>query len=184
MINLSLQRHALFALLAAALFGASPALAKLLVGELSPMVLAGLLYLGSGLGLSVVWLARALYAGARPAPGGETHLQRADYPWLAGAIVSGGVLAPVLLLGEPLTVMLLVAVALMAVASWLVLTERHAHAHGHELLRHVHEHVHDEHHQHIHGEEAGDGPHAHAHSHAPLQHSHAHLPDIHHRHGH
>ena len=40
-------------LLAAALFGASTPLAKLLVGEISPWMLAGLFYLGSGIGLSV-----------------------------------------------------------------------------------------------------------------------------------
>lgn len=48
----------LHALLAAALFGASTPFAKLLVGEMSPWLLAGLLYLGSGFGLAVARLAR------------------------------------------------------------------------------------------------------------------------------
>ena len=42
----------IYALVAAALFGASTPLAKLLLGELPPVALAGLLYLGSGFGLS------------------------------------------------------------------------------------------------------------------------------------
>ena len=41
-----------YALVAAALFGASTPLAKLLLGELPPIALAGLLYLGSGVRLS------------------------------------------------------------------------------------------------------------------------------------
>ena len=85
------------ALLAALLFGASAPFAKLLLarGGLSPVVLAGTLYLGSGLGL-------ALWRGWKKQRGeGETKeapLRRADWPWLAGAIAAGGVLAPVLLL--------------------------------------------------------------------------------------
>jgi drug/metabolite transporter (DMT)-like permease len=42
------QSGILFALLSAALFGASTPLAKALLGEISPWLLAGLLYLGSG----------------------------------------------------------------------------------------------------------------------------------------
>jgi len=41
------------ALLAALLFGAGTPLAKLLLGSVSPWLLAGLLYLGSGLGLGL-----------------------------------------------------------------------------------------------------------------------------------
>lgn len=77
------------ALLSAALFGVSAAFAKLLLGEVSPWLLAGLLYLGSGLGLAVVRLAwRSKEAG----------LSRRDLPWLAMAVLSGGVIGPVLLL--------------------------------------------------------------------------------------
>ena len=46
-----MNRNVVFALLAAALFGASTPFAKLLVGNLPPILLAGLLYLGSGIGL-------------------------------------------------------------------------------------------------------------------------------------
>ena len=48
-------RPALPALAAALLFGASTPLAKLLVGAVPPLLLAGLLYLGSGLGLGALW---------------------------------------------------------------------------------------------------------------------------------
>ena len=82
------------ALLAAALFGASTPLAKLLVGELPPLLLAGVLYLGSGLGLSIWYAIRRLIARAAP----HDRLRRRDVPWLAGAIVAGGIIGPALLM--------------------------------------------------------------------------------------
>jgi drug/metabolite transporter (DMT)-like permease len=92
-VDLAIQRYALFALAAAALFGASTPFAKLLLGEVSPIVLAGLLYLGSGIGLALLRLARR--GNERPR---ETPLAARDRGWLAGAILCGGVLGPVLLL--------------------------------------------------------------------------------------
>ena len=83
-----------YALLGAALFGASTPVAKLLVGNIGVVMLAGLLYAGSGLGLGA-WL--ALRAWIRPAAG-RPRLAATDYRWLAGAIVSGGVIGPVLLM--------------------------------------------------------------------------------------
>ncbi len=84
------------ALLAAALFGASTPLAKLLLdrAQVSPVLLAGALYLGSGLGLAF-WRVgtRRREIASREAP-----LRRGDLPWLGGAILAGGVAAPVLLL--------------------------------------------------------------------------------------
>lgn len=95
----------------------------------------------------------------------------------------GAVLA--VLLGEPVTLPLLVAGALMALGIWLHLTEHHAHEHKHEEMEHEHEHVHDEHHQHEHDFPVAPGvKHTHRHRHAPLRHSHAHYPDMHHRHEH
>jgi drug/metabolite transporter (DMT)-like permease len=93
MIDLATQRYALVALLAAALFGASTPLAKLLQADITPGLLAGLLYLGSGAGLGLVKLALRL---GRHAP--EPPLQASDYPWLAGAVASGGIAAPLLLM--------------------------------------------------------------------------------------
>src|SRR5215831_15375031 len=83
------------ALASAALFGASTPMAKLLLGGgVDPWLLAGLLYLGSGLGLGAVLLARRL----RGAPAAEAPLARADAPWLALVVLSGGVAGPLLLM--------------------------------------------------------------------------------------
>jgi drug/metabolite transporter (DMT)-like permease len=350
-IDLHIQRHAFLALAAAALFGASTPFAKLLLEEISPVVLAGLLYLGSGLGLAPLWLAQARRGLPR-----EARLAARDWTALAGAILAGGVAAPVLLLwglsktgaaetalllnfesvitalvaallfreaiggrvwlaaavmlgggcvlaydpasplafspyflaivgaclgwaidnnltrkvagadpvtiamtkgiiagsfnltlgltlggvfpapgaaagalalgfagygvslvlfiyalrhlgaartaahfstapfigaalavpllGEPVTVSLIAAATLMAIASWLVLTEQHSHEHSHEHLAHSHRHVHDEHHQHAHRGDEVPEPHVHEHVHEPMRHAHPHLPDLHHRHRH
>lgn len=77
------------ALGAAVLFGAGTPFAKLLLGAVSPWLMAGLLYLGAGLGLGLTRLARRA-PSLRPAAG--------DWPWLAGAILCGGVAGPVLLM--------------------------------------------------------------------------------------
>ncbi|MEK6242987.1 MAG: DMT family transporter [Pseudomonadota bacterium] len=82
------------ALGAAALFGASIPFAKLLLGEVSPLVLAAALYLGSGIGLAA-WIAvRARLPGRAPA----APIARPDWPWIAAAIAAGGVAGPILLM--------------------------------------------------------------------------------------
>lgn len=78
-----------YALISAALFGLSAPLAKVLLGEMSPWLLAGLLYLGSGIGLALTRLVRR---------SNEAGLGVTDLPWLAAAILAGGVVAPVLLM--------------------------------------------------------------------------------------
>jgi drug/metabolite transporter (DMT)-like permease len=89
------------------------------------------------------------------------------------------------LMGEVVTLPLVVAGALMALGTWLHLTERHEHQHAHPALRHDHEHVHDEHHQHEHDVPvAPDVKHRHPHWHQPQVHLHPHFPDAHHRHEH
>jgi drug/metabolite transporter (DMT)-like permease len=83
------DRGVLAALVAALLFGASTPLSKLLLGPVSPWLLAGLLYLGSGLGLALLrWIRRA-------AP---VHMSVREVAWLAAAILAGGIAAPVLLM--------------------------------------------------------------------------------------
>ena len=84
------------AFLAAVTFGASTPFAKTLVGDIAPVMLAALLYLGSGLGL-FAWIGLRLL---RPAAHGHeaARLSRADMPWLAGAILFGGIAGPVLLM--------------------------------------------------------------------------------------
>jgi len=78
--------------MAAVLFGASAPFAKLLLQGATPQMLAGLLYLGSGGGLAVMWLRRRALKSA------EAPLTRRDVPWLAGAVAFGGGLGPVLLM--------------------------------------------------------------------------------------
>ena len=70
---------------AALLFGSSTPLAKLLLAGVSPWLMAALLYLGSGIGLTIYRLLRR-----EPA----VRLRREDWPWLAAAIFTGGVLGP------------------------------------------------------------------------------------------
>ena len=89
-----MDRNVGAALAAAALFGLSTPLAKELVGEVPPLLLAGLLYLGSGLGLLSL-------LGIRVAAGrqvGITWPRGADVGWLLGAILAGGAIGPFLLM--------------------------------------------------------------------------------------
>lgn len=113
----------LYALLAAALFGASTPFAKLLIGELPPVLLAGLLYLGSGIGLTAVRLLRD--RGWHP-----SGLLRPEWWWLAGAILFGGVLGPIALLfglaqtdASTASLLLNLEAVLTAVIAWVVFKE-------------------------------------------------------------
>lgn len=84
----------LLALSSAVLFGASTPFAKLFLGTVDPWMMAGLLYLGAGLGLAAVHLSRT----ALRLPVVEAPLRRADIPWLALVILFGGMLGPLLLM--------------------------------------------------------------------------------------
>ena len=96
-----------------------------------------------------------------------------------------GAILAIPMLGEPLSVQLIVAGCLMGFGLWLHLAEQHEHEHAHELLEHEHRHSHDVHHQHEHAPNDPQGePHSHWHRHAALVHRHPHYPDLHHRHGH
>jgi len=115
------------ALVSAVLFGASTPFAKLLIGGgLNPWMLAGLLYLGSGLGLGAL----ALFRGARGAAPTEASLARADLPWLGLVVLLGGVVAPVLMMfglaGSPASsaslLLNLEGLATMAIA-WIAFRE-------------------------------------------------------------
>ena len=114
------------ALLAALLFGASTPLAKLLLVDTSPILLAGLLYAGSGLGLGTwLWIRRGRTAAASEAP-----LQRADLPWLGGAVLFGGVIGPVLLMvglvatpASSASLLLNLESVLTALLAWIVFRE-------------------------------------------------------------
>jgi len=88
------------AALAALLFGLATPVAKWLLGRVEPLPMAGLLYLGSGIGLSLLAFFRRLAPGrgVNRLLAGEAGLTRFDLPWLAGTILAGGVAAPVLMM--------------------------------------------------------------------------------------
>lgn len=100
-----------------------------------------------------------------------------------------GVLFSLLLFAELPAGAFYVALPVMALGAWLMVSEKHSHPHRHPATIHEHRHRHDDlHHDHTHA--AGDPPlsaageHSHAHAHAELTHEHPHQPDIHHRHSH
>jgi drug/metabolite transporter (DMT)-like permease len=118
-----MNRNIIYALGAAALFGVSTPFAKLLGGDMPPVLLAGLLYLGSGLGLALARLVRD--GGFKP-----SGLSRNEWPWLLGAIFFGGLLGPVALMfgltstgGATASLLLNLEAVLTAVIAWLVFKE-------------------------------------------------------------
>lgn len=111
------------ALGAAFLFGASTPFAKQLVGEMPAVLLAGLLYLGSGIGLVML---RVLRDGGWHSPG----LPRSDWGWLLAAVAFGGMLGPVLLMvglshtsASTASLLLNLEAVLTAVIAWVVFHE-------------------------------------------------------------
>ncbi len=120
---MSLSRSVAAALGAALLFGANTPFAKQLVGDMPPVLLAGLLYLGSGVGL---WAFRTLWERTIDIP----HLSSREWLWLLGAIASGGVLGPVLLMvglshtsASQASLLLNLEAVLTAVLAWVVFRE-------------------------------------------------------------
>ncbi|HEY4002395.1 MAG TPA: DMT family transporter [Candidatus Xenobia bacterium] len=116
------RRGVVQALLSAVLFGLSAPLAKALLQDVPPVMLAGLLYLGSGIGLGIV---RALSGGQNEAP-----VAGADRGWLAAAVVCGGIVAPVLLMdglqftaGSTASLLLNLEGAFTALLAWRVFRE-------------------------------------------------------------
>jgi len=115
--------YVLAALGAALLFGASTPFAKLLVGEIAPILLAGLLYLGSGIGL---WAMRIVRDRGLVA----AELSRGEWAALAGAIASGGIAGPVLLMvgltrtsAADASLLLNLEAVLTAAIAWVVFRE-------------------------------------------------------------
>jgi drug/metabolite transporter (DMT)-like permease len=141
--------------------------------NLPSTLIAGVVgFLGYGVSLALFVLALRHLGTAR------TGAYFSTAPFLGAVLAVAG-------LGEPVTVRLFVAGALMAIGVWLHLTEDHEHEHEHEMLAHAHPHLHDTHHQHEHGADDPPGePHTHAHQHGGLKHRHAHVPDVHHQHHH
>ncbi|TVT50169.1 MAG: DMT family transporter [Denitromonas halophila] len=118
-----MHRSVAYALLAAILFGASTPFAKMLVGAMSPLLLAGVLYLGSGVGLTLI-------RAARDRAWTPSGLSWREWPWFIGAILFGGALGPVALLfglthtsGAAASLLLNLEAVLTAVIAWVVFRE-------------------------------------------------------------
>lgn len=95
-----------------------------------------------------------------------------------------GVAVAVILLGDELNILFVVAGALMAAGIVLLHREHHGHRHRHTATVHTHRHRHDDgHHSHDHEADVA-GWHIHEHAHDDVVHEHAHRPDLHHRHVH
>jgi drug/metabolite transporter (DMT)-like permease len=111
------------ALGSALLFGVTTPLAKQLLTGTSPLLIAGLLYAGSGLGLTLLILVqdRARFT---------LGLARSDRPWLAAAVISGGIVAPALLMfglsraaAAAASLLLNLEAVFTAVAAWVLFRE-------------------------------------------------------------
>jgi drug/metabolite transporter (DMT)-like permease len=83
------------ALLAAVFFGASAPFTKILLGNISPIFLAAFLYLGSGTGISLI---KGYQQLRHPSEALEAGIKKEDLKWLAGAILAGGIAAPIVLM--------------------------------------------------------------------------------------
>jgi drug/metabolite transporter (DMT)-like permease len=86
---------AVYALLSAALFGISTPASKSLVGTIDPIIFAGILYCGAGIGVALLRRFARVVLGPEAR---EQSLRRQDIPWLAGAIAAGGIAGPILLM--------------------------------------------------------------------------------------
>jgi drug/metabolite transporter (DMT)-like permease len=122
--------HAVLAALgAAALFGAATPLAKGLLGSMSAFMVAGLFYLGSGIGLGLCLVARRLQRSVTHSTAGH-QIRRGELPWLVGAIVAGGIAGPALLMlglsstsAAASSLLLNLESVLTAVIAWVVFRE-------------------------------------------------------------
>jgi drug/metabolite transporter (DMT)-like permease len=108
------------------LFGLGAVACKALLSDIPPVLLAGILYLGSGLGLGAVWLLRPRGSEMAGAP-----LERPDLLCLSGAILCGGVIGPVLLMlglsrtsASAASLLLNLETAFTACLAWAIFGER------------------------------------------------------------
>jgi len=88
------KRPILFIMVSAILFGLSAPLSKLLVKDIDPVLLAGFLYLGAFLGLTIYFIMTWNRSSIKK----TSALERKDVPWLTGSIISGGIIAPIALM--------------------------------------------------------------------------------------
>lgn len=124
-----MNKGVLYGLLAAALFGASTPFAKILADQTSPAMLAGLLYFSSGVAL-LAWFALRRAAATTKITRAPSFLARRDLPWFTGAVVAGGVVAPLLLFtglaatpASTASLLLNMETVLTAALAWFVFRE-------------------------------------------------------------
>lgn len=117
-----------YALASAFLFAAGMPSAKVLVAHTDPTMLAGLLYLGSGSGLSLILILRRM---GKQLPADRTVFDKADFGWLAGSTMIGGVLAPLSLMvamsaaaASAVSLLLNFEIIFTAFIAWLIFKER------------------------------------------------------------
>ncbi|WP_304351474.1 DMT family transporter [Comamonas testosteroni] len=120
-MNVLANRGVVAALSAAVLFGAGTPAVKMLLEHASPWLMAGILYLGSGIGLLIYRLVTQAPAVA---------LKRNEMGWLAGAVVAGGMMGPLLLMtglsgmaATDASLLLNAEGVLTAVLAWFVFKE-------------------------------------------------------------
>jgi len=90
------KKPLMYVIISAALFGISTPLAKVLVADIQPVALAGLLYFGAFLGLLLLGMTKKMVPSTKVIV--STPLERRDLPWLGGAILAGGIIAPIALM--------------------------------------------------------------------------------------
>jgi len=125
-IRIDLIHGPLLATLSAVLFGISPVLCKLVIGEMSPVLLAGLLYLGSGIGLSFVLLRQRINIIHETRSISRLHRFK-----LLGAVLAGGIIAPVCLVygikygkASEVTLLLNLETVATTIIAWLIFKEQ------------------------------------------------------------
>ncbi|MBT4769623.1 MAG: EamA family transporter [Rhodospirillaceae bacterium] len=126
-LNMRLSSGPGIALLSAVLFGASTPFAKILLDQVGPWMLAGLLYLGSGLGLALYRYVKKAVSSSMAV---EANLFGSQWKWLGLAILIGGVVGPVLLMaglaktsGAETSLLLNLEGVLTAALAWFVFKE-------------------------------------------------------------
>ncbi|WP_018962811.1 DMT family transporter [Coprothermobacter platensis] len=92
-MNAQETRATFLAVLAAALYSLSSPFSKILLGDISPTLMAALLYIGAGIGVFVLMVIRSILGKGKS----ETHILRSDFPYVIGMVVLD-VAAPILLM--------------------------------------------------------------------------------------
>lgn len=115
-----------YAIISAVLFGLSTPAAKYLLGITTPLLLAGLFYLGAGLGLVAILLLKHMIGKTHK----EASLNYNDWAWMTGATLFGGVLGPILFMfglvktnASTASLLLNLEGAFTAITAWIIVKE-------------------------------------------------------------